>query len=97
MGSALGARLLRGGARILHGRCAWHTVALTVVVLPPLRQVNMNPTDHVNWYTRATAAHIDKRYAAALKDLAEVLRLKPDYHQALEKRAKILCTSPSLP
>ncbi len=51
--------------------------------------VKMNPTDHMNWYKRATAYIIDKKYESALKDLSKVLELKPDYAQAFDKRAKI--------
>ena len=51
--------------------------------------VKMNPTDHMNWYKRATAFIIDKKYESALKDLAKVLELKPEYSQAYDKRAKI--------
>ena len=35
--------------------------------------VKMNPDDHLNWYKRATAYIIDKKYEAALKDLGKVL------------------------
>jgi len=51
--------------------------------------VKMNPADHLNWYKRATAYIIEKKYESALKDLAKVLQLKPDYVQAIDKRAKI--------
>mmetsp|Transcript_16022 Transcript_16022/g.53698 ORF Transcript_16022/g.53698 Transcript_16022/m.53698 type:complete len:508 (-) Transcript_16022:77-1600(-) len=51
--------------------------------------VKMNPTDHMNWYKRATAHIIEKKFEAALRDLAKVLEIKPDYFQALDKRAKI--------
>jgi len=43
----------------------------------------------MNWYKRATAYIIDKKYESALKDLSKVLELKPDYAQAFDKRAKI--------
>lgn len=51
--------------------------------------VKMNPADHLNWYKRATAYIIEKKYDAALRDLAKVLELKADYVQAMDKRAKI--------
>eukprot|EP00277_Geminigera_cryophila_P002732 CAMPEP_0179422784 /NCGR_PEP_ID=MMETSP0799-20121207/10636_1 /TAXON_ID=46947 /ORGANISM="Geminigera cryophila, Strain CCMP2564" /LENGTH=516 /DNA_ID=CAMNT_0021196985 /DNA_START=58 /DNA_END=1608 /DNA_ORIENTATION=- len=51
--------------------------------------VKMNPADHMNWYKRATAYIIEKKYESALKDLGKVLEIKPDYAQAIDKRAKI--------
>ena len=37
--------------------------------------VKMNPADHLNWYKRATAYIIDKKYESALRDLGKVLAL----------------------
>lgn len=51
--------------------------------------VKMNPQDHLNFYKRATAEMIDKKYAAAVRDLTKTLEIKPGYSQALDKRARI--------
>jgi tetratricopeptide (TPR) repeat protein len=53
------------------------------------KAVQMNGDDHLNWYKRATAYIIEKRYDAALKDLGKVIEMKADYAQAYDKRAKI--------
>ena len=51
--------------------------------------VKMNPQDYLNFYKRATAEMIDKKYSAAVRDLSKTLELKPGYSQALDKRARI--------
>ena len=51
--------------------------------------VKMNPQDYLNFYKRATAEMIDKKYSAAVRDLTKTLELKPGYSQALDKRARI--------
>jgi len=53
------------------------------------KAVEMNPKDHLNFYKRATAHLIDKKYKSALSDLTKTLELSPGYAQALDKRAKI--------
>mmetsp|Transcript_7984 Transcript_7984/g.24003 ORF Transcript_7984/g.24003 Transcript_7984/m.24003 type:complete len:516 (-) Transcript_7984:1168-2715(-) len=51
--------------------------------------VKMNPKDYLNYYKRATAYMIDKKYAAAVRDLSKTIEINPSYVQAFERRARI--------